>query len=99
MDNCASYSMTFSKKDFISEIRPPTISNIQGAGGLCKVHGSGTIKYIVEDDNNIPHELIVENALFVPDIPFRLFAVNQFSQQKENTQYSEGTGIYTYRWH
>ena len=99
MDTCASVTMTFAKDDFLSPLEPPSIHHIQGAGGLVEVKGVGTIKYVIQDDEGVNHDLIIKNALYVPTLPFRLFSINQFSQQNEPSQFSEGTGIFSFGWH
>ena len=99
MDNCASRTMTFCKEDFISEIVPPDINHITGAGGAVAVKGMGDVEYFVTDDKGARHSLIIRDALYVPSVPFRLIAINQYAQQLEGTPMSEGTGIFSFGWH
>ena len=66
---------------------------------MVEVKGVGTIKYVIQDDEGVNHDLIIKNALYVPTLPFRLFSINQFSQQNEPSQFSEGTGIFSFGWH
>ena len=94
MDNCASRTMSFCKSDFITPLQPPDVTHITGAGVSVKVESMGDIEYFVTDGNGVQHSLIIKNSLYVPAMPFRLMAVNQFAKQVEGVVGSEGTGIF-----
>ena len=99
MDNCASKTMTFCKEDFITPIGEADVHSITGAGGNAMVKGMGDVEYFVVDDDGVGHSIIIKDALYVPDVPFRLMAVNQFAKQVEGREGSEGTGIFSFGWH
>ena len=99
MDNCASRTMTFCKTDFITPLKSSDISHITGTGGSVKVEGMGDVEYFVTDDDGVNHSLVIKDALYVPAMPFRLMAVNQYAKQIEGKPGSEGTGIFSFGWH
>ena len=94
MDNCASRTMTFCKEDFITPIKEADVLSITGAGGNVMVQGMGGIEYHIVDDTGTEHSILIQNALYVPAIPFRLMAVNQYAKQIEGHSGSEGTGFF-----
>ena len=96
MDNCASRTMTFNQADFITPLRTPDVSSIIGAGCSAPVQGMDDVSYLVTDDNGVQHEMIVKDAYYVPSVPFRLLAVNQYAKQIEANPGSEGTGIFSF---
>ena len=95
IDNHASYSMTNSKKDFIST---PTKVNvrIKGIKGHSTSAHRGTVKWTIQDDNGKPHDIILPDTYLIDSLPIRLLSPQHMAQvyQAQDTM-TDGTISYT----
>jgi hypothetical protein len=67
VDNCASWCMTSDTRDFINN-PVPIRANMLGIGKSAAVK-YGTIRWIMQDDDSIPHEEIIPDTYYVPNLP------------------------------
>jgi hypothetical protein len=79
IDNHASYCMTNSLDDFISE---PTLSKkkVRGISGYLTAVKVGTVRWKIEDDNGEEHKLILNNTYYIPSLPLRLLSPQHLAQ-------------------
>ena len=71
IDNCASYCISNDKKDFITPLKKIN-KKLKGLGGTLADIYSGTIKWSIEDDDGVPHDLVIPNGLYVKYSPSKL---------------------------
>ena len=85
IDNHSSCSMTNNLNDFIHPPEPKRfkVKGFQGATSFS--YGIGTIKWPIEDDEGLQHDVIIKDALYVPKAKQRLFRPQQWSQQQNDT--------------
>ena len=63
IDNCASYSISHDKEDFVGELKPVK-RQIKGIGGTLGDVQKGTIIWWIEDDYGCPHKIILPGSLY-----------------------------------
>ncbi|KAI2500681.1 hypothetical protein MHU86_13764 [Fragilaria crotonensis] len=71
IDNCASYCISNDKKDFITPLKRVN-KKLKGLGGTLTEIYSGTIKWSIEDDTGVPHDIVIPHGLYVKDSPSKL---------------------------
>jgi hypothetical protein len=79
IDTGASWSVTPRVKDFVSPIEP-AIDSLRSLSGSIKVHGVGTVEWLIEDQLGIT-KTIRTRALFVPTGEDRLFSPQTFFKE------------------
>jgi hypothetical protein len=97
IDNCASKCISPHLEDFIGETRE-TSKRVKGIGGTI-VQGIrvGTIKWQIEDDEGVVHDLLLTNSYYVPSSPSRLLSPQHWAQlAKDNKPKPRGTWCATY---
>ncbi len=52
INNCASYSISFNKNDFITPLKPGSLK-VKGLGGVLDGFQTGTIDWMVEDEEGM----------------------------------------------
>ena len=57
------------KSLFIGDMQKLDGVAINGVGGQVQVHAYGTINIRIVDDDSNPHDLIIQNVLYMPDSP------------------------------
>ena len=82
VDNCASYSLSPDKKDFVSPLKRVN-KRIQGIGGNLDDLYVGTIQWNIEDDNGRPQAILLPNSIYVPTSPSRLLSPQHWAQTTE----------------
>ena len=96
IDNHASRCITNCIDDFGSTLKPSK-KQLAGISGSLEIKGTGTVKWIIEDDNGIHHSIIIPNTLYVPDAPMRLLSPQHWSQvANDNRPKPNGTWCATY---
>ena len=96
VDNCATASMSPHKGDFIGILKPVR-KRIKGIGGTVSGIMMGTVKWRIEDDNGMTHEIIIPESFYVPNAPSRLLSPQHWAQQaKDNHPKRYGTWCATY---
>jgi hypothetical protein len=68
IDNHASRCISNCIDDFQSAIKP-TNKQLAGISGSLTIKGTGTVKWIIEDDDGIHHSINIPNTLYVPEAP------------------------------
>jgi hypothetical protein len=63
IDNCASSCISNDKRDFITPLKKVN-KKFKGLGGTLSEIYSGTIKWSIEDDDGVPHDLVIPNGLY-----------------------------------
>jgi hypothetical protein len=84
IDNHASRCISNCIDDFQSAIKP-TNKQLAGISGSLTIKGTGTVKWIIEDDDGICHSINIPNTLFVPEAPMRLLSPQLWSQTASDT--------------
>ena len=83
--------------DFITELKPAKKYKVKGAGDNLQVKGVGTIKWQIADDNGTSHDIYIQNALYVPDLPISLLSPQHWAKQaKDDKPMKDGTWCVTY---
>ena len=94
-DDGASTSITNDLQDFM--IKPtPITRKVKGIAGSGKATYRGTVKWKIEDDNNIIHMFIIPNTYYIAAAPTRILSPQHFAQQmQDHKPHAEGTGCTT----
>ena len=79
IDNCASYSISHDREDFVAELQPVR-RQIKGIGGTLGDVQKGTITWWIEDDNGCPHKITLPGSLYIPTSPSRLLSPQHWAQ-------------------
>ena len=96
IDNCASYCISNDKKDFITPLKKVNKS-LKGLGGTLTDVYSGTIKWSIEDDDGVPHDLVIPNGLYVKESPSKLLSPQHWAQAAQDFKpLPRGTWCSTY---
>jgi hypothetical protein len=96
IDNCASYCISHDKRDFITPLKKVNKS-LKGLGGTLADIYSGTIKWSIEDDDGVPHDLVIPNGLYVKDSPSKLLSPQHWAQTAQDFKpLPRGTWCSTY---
>ena len=94
-DDGASASITNDLWDFVT--RPTAIScKVKGIAGSAKATYHGTVKWKIEDDNNIIHTFVIPNTYYITAAPTSILSPQHFAQQMQyHSPHAEGTGCMT----
>ena len=92
IDTCTTFSICKEKELFFGKIKKLNNVHIQGVGGKTKVHGYGSIRIRITDDDGIQNDLEIHDVLYVPSSPANLISPQQWSQSCSNPN---GTGEIT----
>ena len=82
----------------VSEAKNPVIKRIAGSA---KATYRGTVKWKIEDDNNIIHTFVIPNTYYITAAPTRILLPQHFAQQmQDHKPHAEGTGsrVYDYKY-
>jgi hypothetical protein len=85
IDNCASYSISFDKNDFITPLKPVR-QKVKGLGGVLDGLQTGTIEWMIEDDEGMPYVIKLPGSLYVPNSPSRLLSPQHWAQTTSGDQ-------------
>jgi hypothetical protein len=77
LDTGASWSVTPSLDDFVSTIKPSTIGDLKSLDNTIKVHGIGTVEWVIQDMHGNTRAIRTK-ALYVPSAGVRLFSPQSF---------------------
>ena len=92
IDTCTTFHICRHEELFVNGVTSCDNLFVQGIGGRTKVTGYGTIKIRVVDDQGQKHDLLISNALFVPESPTNLISPQKWSLSCED---KDGTGELT----
>jgi Reverse transcriptase (RNA-dependent DNA polymerase)/GAG-pre-integrase domain len=96
IDNCASYCISNDKRDFITPLKRIN-KKLKGLGGTLTEVYSGTIKWSIEDDDGVPHDIVIPNGLYVKDSPSKLLSPQHWAQTAQDFKpLPRGTWCSTY---
>ena len=73
IDNCSSYCISNDKRDFIMPLKRIN-KKLKGLGGTLTEVYSGTIKWSIEDDDGVSHDIVIPNGLYIKDSPSKLLS-------------------------
>lgn len=80
IDTCTSEGICKHKELFNGKIQPCNNIFVQGVGGKIEVEGYGSITLRITDDDNVKHDIIIHNVLYVPNSPANLISPQRWSQ-------------------
>ena len=91
-DDGASASIINDLWDYVT--RPTAITcKVKGIAGSAKATYHGTVKWKIEDDNNIIHTFVIPNTYYIAAAPTRILSPQHFAQQmQDHKPHAEGTG-------
>ena len=91
----ASASITNDLEDFMT--KPTAITQkVKGTAGSAKARYCGTVKWKIEDDNNIIHTFVIPNTYYIAAAPTRILSPQHFAQQmQDHKPHAKGTGCMT----
>jgi hypothetical protein len=96
INNCAMACMLPYKSDFITRL-VPIRKRIKGVGGTANGIMMSTMKLTIEDNEGVPHDIIIPDSFYVPDCPSRLLSPQHWAQKaKDNHPMQHGTWCATY---
>jgi len=84
--NCCTRTLTINLRDMVKgsvkKIKP---IRVKGIGGQFQfITHQGTIRWIVEDDNGVAHEILILGSLYGSTIGMRLFSPQHWAQQAKD---------------
>jgi len=79
VDNCASYSITHDLSDIVGPMEPLQ-RPIKGLGGPIDGAQKGTIRWVIEDDDGRPQEVLLPGGIYLPNSPSRLLSPQHWAQ-------------------
>jgi hypothetical protein len=85
IDNCVSYSTSFDKNDFITLLKPVK-QKVKGLGGVLEGLQTGTIEWMVEDDEGRPYVIKLPESLYVSNSPSRRLSPQHRAQTTSGDQ-------------
>ncbi|KAI2493485.1 hypothetical protein MHU86_21066 [Fragilaria crotonensis] len=95
IDNCASYCISNDKET--SSPSQEGQQEPQGLGGTLADIYSGTIKWSIEDDDGVTHDIVIPNGLYVKDSPSKLLSPQHWAQTAQDFKpLPRGTWCSTY---
>ena len=81
--------------DFMTKPRA-IMQKVKGIAGSAKATYHGTVKWKIEDDNNIIHTFVISNTYYITAAPTRILSPQHFTQQMQDRKpHAEGTGYMT----
>ena len=94
-DDGASASIMNDLQDFIW--KPTTITRkVKGIAGSAEAMYHGTVKWKIEDDDNMVHTFTIQNTYYIANAPTRILSPQHFAQQmQDHKPHVEGTGCTT----
>jgi hypothetical protein len=99
VDNCASRTMSFNKRDLIpNTLKRVTSKGVRGFGNtVTPITHIGTIQWPVHNDEEMLHTIIIPNSYYVPNSSSRLLSPQHWAQQVVDTStIKRGTWCATY---
>ena len=94
-DDGASASITNDLQDFIRKPTPIT-RKVKGRVGSAEAMYRGTVKWKIEDDDNMVHTFTIPNTYYIANAPTRILSPQHFAQQmQDHKPHAEGTGCTT----
>ena len=79
-DDGASASITNDLWDFVT--KPTAITHkVKGIAGSAKATYHGTVRWKIEDDNNIIHTFVIPNTYYIATAPTSILSPQHFAQQ------------------
>ena len=82
IDTGGSKSVTPVKNDFVGDIRPADISDLQGLSASTVVVGVGTVRWTIKDVFGTTRSMLTE-AYYVPAASIRIFSPQQYFQEQD----------------
>lgn len=97
IDTLSSYSITNDPSDFIpGTFDADAREEIAGFGGsLTSTSDKSTVRWTIEDDDQVLHEFSIQDVAYVPSNPICLLSPQQLAQQIGD-KYKHGTGEVTF---
>ncbi len=83
INNGASYSISFDKNGFITPVKPVR-QKVKGLGGVGDGLQTGTIEWMVEDDEGMPYVIKLPGSLYGPNSPSRLLSTQHTTLGSDN---------------
>ena len=83
-DNCATNHVCSDRKLFSSLQLPKTSIGVRGVSGSSEASGVGTVKFKLSDDNGTPHDITLNNVIFLPGAAKNLISVTQWSSDNHD---------------
>jgi len=84
IDNHSSCSITNNVDDCIGHLTPSSIKIRGFQGATAYANGIGTVKWTIEDNNGIRHNILIKNTLFAPTTKQCLLCPQQWAQQAKD---------------
>jgi hypothetical protein len=83
IDNFASYCISNDKRDFIIPLKKVN-KKLKGLGGTLSEIYSGNIKWSIEDDDGVLHDIVIPNGLYVKESPSKLLSSQHWAQTAQD---------------
>jgi hypothetical protein len=83
IDNCSSFFIFSDKRDFITPLKKVN-KKLKGLGGILFEIYSGTIKWLIEDDDGVLHDIVIPNGLYVKESPSKLLPPQHWAQTAQD---------------
>ena len=94
-DDGASSSITNDLQDFMRK-PTPIMQKVKGIVGSAEAMYRVTVKWKIEDDNNMNHTFTIPNTYYIANAPTRILSPQHFAQQmQDHKPHVEGTGCTT----
>ena len=80
VDNGSSYCITNDKNDFVGTPMEVNVK-VLGVVGVATSRLKGTVRWHIEDDLGVSHELLIPNSYYHPHSPYKLLSPQHWAQE------------------
>ena len=84
VDSHASRCIDNNIAHFVGPLEPVCHSKVKGIKGWLDIKGKGTVHWQIEDDEGRKHMLVINDVLYVPDVPTCLLSPQHWMQQAKD---------------
>ena len=96
LDNCATRSISPNLEDFV-DIPVETNWKLKGIGGQVAGIRIGTMKITIEDDEGMPHSILLPGSYYIPEAKVRLLSPQHWAKvANDHSPLRDGTWCATY---
>jgi hypothetical protein len=85
INNCASCSMLMDQNNFVGTLTKSNLG-IKGISGTMRNASVGTVRWVIHNDEDKAHTVMLPNLLYVPNIMSRLLCPQHWAQVAHHDQ-------------
>ena len=82
-DNCATHHIC-SQLNLFTSMRPANSIGVTGVAGSKPASGIGTVEFILKDDNNVKHNIKIDDVIYLPESTKNLISTSRWALDKKD---------------